>query len=273
MLALNFHKTFKPERRLIASLLEYAALGKQGSLQDIAVDTGIPMGKSTGKAPAMLDYAKGMGLIELGTNQPSSIKKPTLTSFGRIVYSEDKFMGQEIVQLLAHMNLSRRDIGARAWHVVFGKGRHGLGSFFSKQQVEEYLVSIFGPGNDRTGPLLVMYTDDAAFERSGVLSVLKDNVKREKAPLLDAYALSYSAYILSLMEAFFPGQNQVTITDFNEKTLWFDICLWSKTEIEKVLLILERRGFISIDRQMQPWILEKNAMADEVWPRIFDDMA
>ena len=33
MLPLNFHKTFIPERRLIAALLEYAALNKQGDYQ------------------------------------------------------------------------------------------------------------------------------------------------------------------------------------------------------------------------------------------------
>ena len=67
MLPLNFHKTFIPERRLIAALLEYAALNKQGSYQDIASETSIPMGKSSGKVPAILDYARGMGLVELSS--------------------------------------------------------------------------------------------------------------------------------------------------------------------------------------------------------------
>jgi hypothetical protein len=59
----------------------------------------------------------------------------------------------------------------------------------------------------------------------------------------------------------------------NGKTLWFDICLWNQSDVEQVFSIVERKGYISIDRQMQPWIIEKNALADEVWPHIWDDIA
>ena len=45
---LNFHKTFIPERRLIADIL-IMQLRVQGNYQEISSDTGIPMGKSSGK--------------------------------------------------------------------------------------------------------------------------------------------------------------------------------------------------------------------------------
>lgn len=93
-LPVNFHKTFIPERRLIAALLQYAAKGKAGNYQDIANDTGIPMGKSNGKVPAILDYSRGMGLIYLDSGQKSAIKKPKLTEFGRIVFLQDKYLGE-----------------------------------------------------------------------------------------------------------------------------------------------------------------------------------
>lgn len=273
MLPVNFHKTFIPERRLIAALLEYAALGKQGSYKEISLDTGIPMGESSGKMPAILDYARGMGLIELANDRPSSIKKPVLTSFGKVVYLEDKYLGEPMVQWLAHMNLCRSDIGAKTWHEVFAKGRGILGSSFTKLQLEDYLVSICGPGNDRTGPLVLTYVEEAALGRSRVLTVEEERVTRKKAPVLDVYAIPYSAYILSLMEVFFPGQDQVAFSEFNSKTFWFDICLWNRSDIEYVFSLIERKGFISIDRQMQPWIIERKVSADHVWPHIFDDMA
>ncbi|SHJ72413.1 hypothetical protein [Desulfofundulus thermosubterraneus] len=273
MLPVNFHKTFVPERRLIAALLDYAALGKQGNFKEISSETGIPMGESTGKVPAILDYARGMGLIEIASNKASSVKKPVLTSFGKVVYLEDKFLGEQMVQWLAHMNLCRSDIGAKTWHEVFAKGRSILGTNFTKRQLEDYLISVCGPGNDRTGPLVSVYTEDAALGRSGVLTVKGEIVTRKKAPIFDAYAIPYSAYILCLMEAFFPRQEQVTFSDFNSKTFWFDICLWNQSDIEYVFSLVERKGFVSIDRQMQPWIIEKKAMADEVWPHIYDDMA
>lgn len=126
MLPLNFHKTFIPERRFIAALLEFAALDKQGNYQEISKETGIPMGKSSGKVPAILDYARGMGLIEFIGKRANSIKKPVLTTLGRVVYLEDKFLGEKMVQWLVHMNLCRNDIGAITWHKAFAKGRNIL---------------------------------------------------------------------------------------------------------------------------------------------------
>lgn len=90
MLPINFHKTFVPERRLIGSLLQYAALGKEGDYRQIAAETGIPTGESTGKVPAVLDYSRGMGLVVLAGAQPSLIKRPILTPFGRAVYTMDR---------------------------------------------------------------------------------------------------------------------------------------------------------------------------------------
>lgn len=271
MLSLYFHQTFIPERRLIAALLDYAAAGKEGTLKEISSETGIPMGKSSGKTPAILDYACGMGLIELVNKKTG--KKPLLTSFGKIVYKEDKFIGEKIIQWLAHMNLCRSDIGATAWRAVFAEGRNILGASFLKNQLEDYLISVCGPGKERTGPMIQTYLEDAAMARAGVLGLDHDQIERKKAPILDGYAIAYSAYILSLLENFFLGQNQVTITDFNEKTLWFDICLWNQSDIECLLTLVELKNFISIDRQMQPWIIEKKASSDDVWPYLFDEIA
>lgn len=273
MLPVNFHKTFIPERRLLTSLLDYAAQGKQGSLGEMSQETGIPMGKSSGKMPAILDYAQGMGLLEVESEKGSSVKRPCLTAFGEVVHSEDKYLGEVAVQWLAHLNLCRNDIGAKTWHAAFGTGRRTLGSVFTKQQLEDYLISVCGPGKDRTGPLVLSYQDDAAFARAGVLSADGDELNRKKAPVLAAYALPYSAYILGLLEVYFHGQQQVTFSDFNQMTFMFDICFWSQTDAEEVFTELERKRYITIDRQMYPWIIEKNAMADDVWPHIFDDLA
>lgn len=273
MLPINFHKTFVPERRLIGSLLQYAALGKEGDYRQIAAETGIPTGESTGKVPAVLDYSRGMGLVDLAGAQPSSIKRPILTPFGRAVYTMDRNLGEAIVQWLAHMNLCRGDIGAVGWHSAFARGRRVLGSTFARRQLDDYLTREFGPGNDRIGPLIRTYLDDAALARAGVLSSNSDQISRRKAPLIDSYALPYSAFVLSLMEAFFPDRTQVTLDEFGEKTLWFDVCLWDQSDIERLLGIVERKGLVGIDRQMRPWLLEKRAEAKDAWPRIFEEIA
>lgn len=273
MLPINFHKTFVPERHLIGALLHYAALGKQGSYQEISAETGIPMGVSTGKVPAILDYARGMGLVDLAGETKSAIKKPVLTPLGRAVYSDDRYLGEELTQWIVHMNLCRAERGASAWRSVFAVGRRVLGSRFTRPQLESYLSGIYGSGNDRTGPLIRAYTDDAALGRARILTTTRDDeIERHKAPILDAYAAAYSAIVLALMEAHFPIQAQVTLSDF-ERTLWFDICLWNEDDVEQACSLLDRKGFAMIDRQMRPWLLERRATAESVWPHIFDDLA
>ena len=270
MLPMSFHQTFIPERRLIASILDYSTMGKKGNYQEIASDTGIPMGASSGKVPAILAYAEGMGLIEI--SKRGSVKKPTLTCFGQAVHAADKYLSGSIVQWLVHMNLCRSDIGAIVWNAVFAQGRNIIGSSFSRDQLEEYLVSILGKGKRRIGPLLSTYAQDAGLLRANILSVKGDRVVRHKAPIQDSYADCYSAYLLTLYEAHFNGQYQITVSDFNEKTFWLDIRLWSQSDIELVFSFIERRGYISIDRQMLPWIIERNAKSEQVWPIVWSKM-
>lgn len=272
-LPVNFHKTFVPERRLIAALLEYTANGKSGTYMEIAAETGIPMGKSSGKVPAILDYARGMGLVDLEPGTDRSIKKPSLTAFGKVVFEEDRLLGMGITQWLAHLHLCLPDTGAIAWYKTFAEGRSTLGSSFSPQQLEEYLVSFFGPGRNRTGPLIRTYLDDTAFGRASVLRRQSDIVVREKAPLLDEFSFGYAAYFLSLLQDRFAGQFQVTVTDLNEKVRCFDSCLWGDSEITEALALVERTGFISIDRQMRPWILERRADGNQVWVKIYNEVA
>ncbi len=179
-LPLNFHRTFIPERRLLAAIMDYAAQGKSGTYEEIAEETGIPMGKSTGKVPAILDYARGMGLVELEDSGGASVKKPILTSFGRSVYLEDHMLGEAITQWIAHLHLCLPDSGAISWHIAFGKGRSVIGSTFTLEQLEDYLVAECGGGNRRTGPLVRTYLDDAALGRASVLSQKGGTVVRNR---------------------------------------------------------------------------------------------
>lgn len=271
-LALNFHKTFVPERRLIAALLEYSAQEKSGTYAEIASETGIPMGRYTGKVPAILDYARGMGLIKLESGGSNSVRKPRLTDFGRIVFLEDRLLGEPLTQWIAHMQLCRHDIGAVAWYRVFAEGRAVLGSSFEPEQLEIYLTNIFGPGQNRTGPLLRTYLDDAALRRAMILSQEDAMIRRNRAPLLDEYARGYAAFTLTLLETSFDGRLQVSISDLNNQTCWFDVCLWGTGEIARALSLMEGTGLLSVDRQMQPWIVERRSDAGPAWASVYDDL-
>lgn len=268
MLSPFFHETFAPERRYLAALLEYAALGRTGTLREIASDTGIPMGESSGKVAPTLGYAQGMGLIAVEGDKGI---RPILTDFGRCVFQEDPYLGEELTQWLVHFNLCRGDIGAPTWHYTFALGR--LGKAFSKTQLEEHLISVLGLKQRIIGPMMVTYTDDAALGRAGVLRVEGDMIVRVKAPILQSFARGYSAHVLTLLETCFLSESQVTVTDFNEKTHWFDICLWTERELEAALTMMGETGNISIDRQMRPWIIERKSTAREAWLTVWEDLA
>ncbi|HLW08112.1 MAG TPA: hypothetical protein VKY45_11180 [Marinilabiliaceae bacterium] len=272
MLSVSFHQTFIPERRLIAALLDYAFRGHQGTIKEMSDATGIPMGKSSGKMPAILDYCKGMGLIEV-QEELKGIKRPVLTQFGALVQAEDRFLGEEIVQWIVHMNLCRGDIGAKTWHEIFAKSCTILGSNFSKLQMEDYLINVCGQGKDRIGPMITTYLDDAALKRAGSLFLTNELINRRKAPILEAYAIPYALHLLSLLETNFPGQGQVTVSDFLDKTLWFNICHWNENDAKQVFSIIETCGYISIDRQMKPWIIEIRKELEDKWSHFFDDIA
>lgn len=274
MLGLNFHKTFVPERRLIASLLEYAALGKEGNLYEMAEETGIPMGKYSGKMSAIRGYCLGTGLLTIEQGSDRGTQRPVLTPFGRVVYDVDRFLGEEITQWLAHINLCRNDIGAVAWNKVFADGADVLGYRFMRGQLEDYLVSYFGKAKKpRTGPILATYSDNAAFGRAMVLSFSGNVVTRNKAPILANWATAYSAIIIELMEEYFPRQFQVTVTDFATQTRFFDICMWKGADIEMLLSVVESKGYIVVDRQIRPWVVERRVGSDRIWPEIYCDIA
>ena len=273
MLPLNFHQTFVPERRFIAALLDYAALGKKGDFQSISADTGIPMGESSGKVPAILNYAQGMGLVEINKLDGGMIKKPVLTEFGRIVYCEDKFLGEEMTQWLVHSNLCRPDIGAETWYAVFVTGRNSLGATFSRHLLEEYVRSICSTSSGRIGPMIQVYTDDAALARARVLEVDGDQISRKKSPIIDTFALPYSAYMLTLLDVFFPGERQVTLVDFKQKTGWFDACLWGEADIEYMLRSIEPKGYLDVDRHIRPWVIERRITSKNAWKNIYNDLA
>jgi hypothetical protein len=269
----NFHKTFKPERQYINAMLLYAASGQAGDAQAIAAATGIPTGVSSGKAPAILDYCRGMGLIKLMGSDRSSIKKPDLTPFGRIVLMEDPYMKTSVSQWIAHFNLCDPFTGADVWYHTFFAGTQALGMNFPRAKLEAYLSVIYGiERSGLIGPLGGTYEDEAAFKVCGVLSETEGTIVRRPAPVTDEFGLGYGAWMLQLMGAHFPKRRQISITDLDATAGWRTIPGWDVSSLQRVLELVERKGLIEVDRHMEPWFLLPKAGPDETWRRIYDDM-
>ncbi|MCU1315281.1 MAG: hypothetical protein JWN63_603 [Candidatus Acidoferrum typicum] len=269
----NFHKTFKPERQYINAMLKYAGSGREGDFQAIASATGIPTGTSTGKVPAILDYCRGMGLVRLAGQERSAVKKPELTSFGRVVLLEDPYLKTGISQWIAHFNLCGPIRGADVWYQTFFCGLAPLGMNFDRDQLEAYLSSVYGV--ERTGvvgPMIGMYEDDAAFHTCGALSEASGRVVRKSAPVNDELGFAYGAWVLEQICDHFPGAGQVSVTDLDRKAGWRTIPGWDIGNHQRVLELVERKGVIEVDRHMEPWLLRPCATALSVWKRIYDDL-
>lgn len=273
-LPLRFHQTFIPEKKYITALLKYTASGSEGTDQEISASTGIPVGRSSGKVPAMISYARGMGLITVAIGSRKGSKRPELTDFGRSVLLEDPDMGETLSQWLAHLHLCRRDGGAEIWHLTFGKAFDVLGSEFSENDLEGYLAGIFQKrSRSLIGPMIRMYLEPAAFQNARIISKEKNWIKRNAAPILNGYAAGYAALFLSLWDRHFPKARQVTATDFESVTFWRRLCNWDDRQMETVLEMLFDKGAIDVDRQVRPWILSRKSGVQHYWRMLYDDLA
>jgi hypothetical protein len=269
----NFHETFIPERQYIHALMRFAASGKSGNILEIASETGIPTGKSSGKVQPTIHYCIGMGMIQLTPQKQAAIKKPELTPFGRIVFLEDPFLKEHVTQWIAHFNLCNPLIGAEIWYQVFFKGFQSLGNSFSRTQLNDFLCLMNGVNHKKIiGPLVRMYEDDAAFKICGALSSSGDEIHKNPAPISNEFAKAYGAWLLQLLADHFPNNPQVTVTDLENKAGWQTIPSWTISDIHLVLEIIEQKGILEVDRHMTPWILYPTANLEKIWMCIYDDL-
>jgi hypothetical protein len=269
----NFHKTFIPERRYIHAMLQFASTGKDGDYQYIASETGIPTGASSGKAPAILDYCRGMGLVILTNQARSAAKSPRLTPFGRVVLLEDPYLKEVVTQWVAHLNLCGPLTGADVWHQVFFRGTQTLGNSFQRASLEEYLRNVYAAQNGKLiGPLVRMYEDPSSFASCGALNESGNMIKRISPPVIDKYAWGYGAWIVDGINRFFPSVDQITVTELDRCAGWRTIPGWSIDEFQQVLGLIERKEIIKVDRHMNPWILQRGKKAQDLWARVYDDL-
>jgi hypothetical protein len=269
----NFHRTFKPERQYLHAMLRFAAAGRQGDYQEIAAATGIPTGLSSGKVPAILDYCRGMGLISLAGPDRSSVKRPDLTPFGRIVLLEDPFLKLGISQWIAHLNLCSPLTGADVWYQTCFVGTQALGMTFDRTSLESYLGLVYGVDKSGLiGPLIGTYEDEASFKTCGALAETSGAVQRKTAPVSDEMALGYGAWVVQLMTTHFPGLRQVPITDLDVAAGWRTIPGWDISSLQRALEMMVRKGVVEVDRHMEPWLIAAADDTDRAWRRIYDDM-
>jgi hypothetical protein len=273
-LAVNFHQTFIPERSYLSSLLRFAARNGEGTYQEISAETGIPVGQSSGKVPALLNYSLGMGLLNIEQGAKPGRKRPVLTDFGRSVLLNDLNLSESLTQWLAHLHLCRIKGGAEIWHLTFGQSSDILGMQFHEADLEDYLAGILGRRNrSLIGPLVRTYEEPAALKLAGAITRGESGLVRSCAPLMRSFRYGYAGFLFSQWECHFPDQGQVTLTDFESRTFWSRICGWSEEQCKIVLGMLQELRVIDVDKQMRDWVLTRRAKAEVYWRMLYEDLA
>jgi len=269
----NFHKTFIPERQYIQAMLKFSSTGKEGDYQQIAAMTGIPMGKFSGKASAILDYCRGMGLITLKNSMGKTVKTPRLTSFGQAVFLEDPYLRESITQWFAHLNLCNPYYGADVWYQVFAVGAKLLGNAFYRSRLNEYLQTVYGvQTSNLIGPLVRMYEDAAAFSACGALQESDSLINKISAPVKNEYGWGYCAWLIDNLKTVCKEGAQITITELEQKVGWETITGWNIGEAQQILEMVEHRGIIEVDWHMNPWIIRSKSHADNIWESLYDEL-
>lgn len=269
----TFHATFIPERQYIAEILRYAAAGNEGTYQDIRNATGIPMGEQSGKAQAILDYCRGMGLVVLGGKLREAVKRPRLTAFGRRVFLEDPYLKEPISQWVAHLNLCSPLTGADLWYHSFCQATPVLGMRFKREKLDDYLkLTYTNRRSGLIGPLLRTYEDEAALLRCGAVRVENGEVVRKAAPLEPEFAFAYGAWLLQLMADHFPDADQVALGELEERAGWRTIPGWDASQAQRALVLQENKGMMEVDRNMSPWLLRARSSSQEAWTKLYDDL-
>jgi len=231
------------------------------------------MGRSTGKVPAILDYCRGMGLVQLARRERSGQRRPELTPFGRTVWHEDPLLREEVTQWVAHLNLCNRFRGADVWFHTFCGGSRVLGMSFLREQLESHLSLVFATQGGRLiGPLVRMYEDDAAFGTCGALTEANGPIERVPAPLRDELGLAYGAWVLQLLSDLFPEARQVSVPEFDQLSNCLLAAGWGVLQVEEALRLLERKGAVAVDRHMEPWLLRPMKESSAAWSAIYDDL-
>jgi len=275
-LAKDFHLTFIPERQYLGAMLQYAANSGLYELHSIADETGIPTGKSSGKAIPTADYAVGMGLACLRQTGEKKNKQfnVVLTNFGRSVYLGDRFLQEELTQWLAHLYLCNKISGAELWYQMFWNAAACFGSEFGYDDFLKWLATELGAKDaaKSLSPAFRMYDENASFSVCGAASLADGRVIRKKAPINPAYATGYAAWLADLMErSGISSGNQLTVDDLEVVCGFRSVTGWTLPESQQVLGMMEDKGHVYIDRHMQPWIVSFKQSSAQLWTHLYED--
>lgn len=269
-LPLSFHMTFQPERQYLSALLKDAQHIGSGTVEEISARTGIPTGQSSGKVKPLLQYAQGMGLLNVEALRGAGHLRLAVTPLARVVLREDPHLLEENTQWALHLMLCRRHGGAEVWYTVFVKAAAVLGRSFPTVQFEGFLTNCYGSSRDAVGPLLRTYADAAALGKVAAIVKDQDQLLLRRVPMQPALCDTVGALLFLLWDAAMTADTQVALKDLEDRSGLIAATGWGSEEQSYFLSVLESAGLVRVDRQTGSPILTRLVSTDHVLQVMYD---
>jgi hypothetical protein len=267
--SLLFHNTFQPQLVYLSKILQLAKKEFQGNKIEISNITGIPTGESTGKVVPHIKYLEYMGLINSileGGKYKLSLKK-----LGEVVYDEDRFMMDDITKLLLHYYITHNEIGAPQWSFLFREFPYTYDEKTDLRVVEEKGKIYFGKSLE-IGPLKGMYST-GDFSSLDIIQYSRGNEIVIKRCMAKFEAVNIYAYtLIKDWEMYYENQMEISIDLIIKELKWnkgfgFDY----ETTLE-VLDDISDRGYIAINKQLNPITIIKNSESKYIINSLYEDL-
>lgn len=267
----RFHETFPPQTIYLAEILKLASENYCGSKNDISNITGIPTGDSTGKVVPHIKYLTYMGLIKF--DMESGKYKLSLTKLGNVVWGEDPYILQDITKLILHYNMTRLREGAPQWSYLFREYPYEYNVKVMFADIEERGKKKFGKDIE-IGPLKSMYINED-FNVVSNLEISKGTrqevIFKINNPMFEATNL-YAYGLLYDWELILPKNNEITIDDLINELMWGKAFGFEYDTVLEVLDEISARGFIKINKQLNPVTIIRNKSYSDLIETLYDDV-
>lgn len=284
-LPLNFPQDFLPERRLLSRLLPFAGAGGSGDKVQIGAQTGIPTGASTGKVEPMIQYARGMGLLQ--ATRAAGRWQLALTELGKMVTANDPYLSQPVTLWLLHLMLCRRHglsipaTGiADAWFALFAEGGLRLGNGFTRTAYLDCLTERHGAKGylrGLSGLVPRCYLEPSCLGPIGALALdegVADSATylRRPAPVERAYFPVFAAYFYLVWDDLFPDDAQLVVDDFFAESRALAVLSWDRATASRWFDWMTDHGLIQIDRQTGRALVLRLCATRQVITGIYDGL-
>lgn len=264
---LNFHQTFKPEKKHITELLMLANNCVELTKEEISYATGIPQGASSGKVVPHIEYAKFMGLIDYTLNKGKYTIE--LTPLGELIKDEDISLSEELTLLLLHSMLVRNESGADLWNFVFHIFPQKYSSTCSievlKKEVNDYFLT-----NVNLSPLRSSYDD--LFSDLNIINFDDDEITINQSNYNDQFDYLYGYVLYDYWEKLYPNSNEISINELS-KLCFRQTFGWSQSEENLVLEKLSNKGIVRLNKQLMPYTIlklnDKNTLLEQIYSELF----